>query len=728
MAKTKTTPTKRSSSKNKKPKSKEHFPFSLNARPDTVDFRDLMYVPTLHEVSPIITLEEYRSRCGGSVTILDQGKEGACTGYALANVANFLLRSRKVNPDKEEVSPKMLYRFARRYDEWPGEKYSGSSARGAMKAWHKHGVCSNKMEEYWDSIKVRGGDDKGYRMLIDDSRSRPLGAYFRFNHKDLVAMHSAMAEVVILFVTANVHESWRKPIKKYAGRSSEGKNIYESVIEFNPKDFTILGGHAFTIVAYDLDGFWVQNSWGEKWGDGGFAKLSYDDWLINGTDVWVARLGAPVKLSSGDANSSAYSLSKTLKNESSFYQFRSHVISLDNDGLLKQEGTYGHGKNSLTHIISGMDVTINTWKKKWSKRRILLYAHGGLVPEDSVLQRLSDYREALLNNEIFPVFFMWHSDFWSTVRNILNEALTKRNTKDGPGGIRDFMMERADDFFEYTSREPGRLMWGEMKKNALGACSSEGGVTKYLSLLKEKIQSDKSNQYEIHLIGHSAGSILLGPVVEFLKNNSMDISTCTLWAPACTVEFFFKYYQPAIESNFIKDFNLYTLTDTAEQNDDCASIYNKSLLYLLSNSFEEVPRVPVTLPYGTPILGMEKFISTVFWGNEEKARINNDQMGRHFELCRQNALKLSRLMDKYNIDWIRSPSDNQLCSSQTHGGFDDDKKCLESSIAAILKQTASFKSGRNKMKSDFQIRPSKVSIDERVDKLTKKQEILNLNS
>ena len=39
------------------------------------------------------------------------------------------------------VSPRMLYELARRYDEWPGEAYEGSSARGAIKAWAKHGVC-----------------------------------------------------------------------------------------------------------------------------------------------------------------------------------------------------------------------------------------------------------------------------------------------------------------------------------------------------------------------------------------------------------------------------------------------------------------------------------------------------------------------------------------------------------------------------------------------------------
>src|SRR5262245_12947556 len=111
----------------------------LDARPDTLDFRDKMYVPSLIEVPTHISLDEYKKK---KLQVLDQGKEGACTGFGLATVANYLLTCRQVVPDSNPVSPRMLYEMARRYDEWPGENYSGSSARGAMKGWHKHGVCS----------------------------------------------------------------------------------------------------------------------------------------------------------------------------------------------------------------------------------------------------------------------------------------------------------------------------------------------------------------------------------------------------------------------------------------------------------------------------------------------------------------------------------------------------------------------------------------------------------
>jgi hypothetical protein len=42
--------------------------------------------------------------------------------------------------------------------------------------------------------------------------------------------------------------------------------------EYKPK--TKRGGHAVAIVGYTPDGFIVRNSWGTRWGDGGFAYAS----------------------------------------------------------------------------------------------------------------------------------------------------------------------------------------------------------------------------------------------------------------------------------------------------------------------------------------------------------------------------------------------------------------------------------------------------------------------
>ena len=57
---------------------------TLDARPDTLDFRDLLYTPTLVEVPPIRPLARYRKT---KVPVQDQGADGACTGFGLATTA-----------------------------------------------------------------------------------------------------------------------------------------------------------------------------------------------------------------------------------------------------------------------------------------------------------------------------------------------------------------------------------------------------------------------------------------------------------------------------------------------------------------------------------------------------------------------------------------------------------------------------------------------------------------
>ncbi len=302
----------------------------LNARPDTVDFRDLMYVPTLVEVGTAIPLDRYR-RIG--VPILDQGEEGACTGFGLATVVHYLLRTRRVKKDTKSISPRMLYAMARRYDEWPGESYEGSSCRGAMKGWHKHGVCAERLWKHDRDQPDFTLNDK----RSADAQGRPLGAYYRVNHKDLVAMHAAISEVGVLYASAAVHSGW-DDVKS------------DGVIPFNDR-VKMLGGHAFAIVAYDRSGFWIQNSWAEDWGLDGFARISYADWLNNGADVWVARLGVPIEPL---ARTAAVGTSFTASRRARAYacdDVRPHIVSLGNEGQLRASGNLGTTPEAVRRIL-----------------------------------------------------------------------------------------------------------------------------------------------------------------------------------------------------------------------------------------------------------------------------------------------------------------------------------------------------------------------------------------
>jgi Papain family cysteine protease len=616
-----------------RPRAKAEVPRRLDARPDTLDFRDHMFEATLIEVPTERPLANYLK---AAVPILDQGEEGACTGFGLATVIHYLLRTRKVVPDRGEVSPWMLYEIARRYDEWPGERYEGSSARGAMKGWHKHGVCS---KAHWAK---EDHDPERYRVRFAEALRRPLGAYLRVNHKDVVAMHSAISEVGVLYATATVHDGWDRV----------GAN---GAIQYDPTTSMITGGHAFAIVAYDRDGFWIQNSWGRSWGRRGFGHINYDDWLAHGSDVWVARLGAPIEFRSHRTVSRGVGVASGGSRSYMFCDLRPHIISVGNNGLLRTEGTYGTSAEDVKEIFDHVADQVD------SRRHLLIYAHGGLVAEDSAIQKIADLRVPMLEAGIYPISIIWKTDFWTTLKNILEDAVARRRPEGFLDSSKDFMLDRLDDALEPLARViGGKSQWDEMKENAIAASQPGGGLALVADLLRDLTKRFRS--LRIHLVGHSAGSILLGGLVERMATGSkgVPIETCTLWAPACTMDVYRYQYLPSIRSGAIRNFTLFTLTDKAERDDVCANIYHKSLLYLVSNAFESALQ---TAPFlrernGEPLLGMAKFVSRL------------------------------PPTERSNWDWVQAPNGNpnsslEASAAKAHGAFDDDPATLASTLGRI---------------------------------------------
>ncbi|MEM8837875.1 MAG: C1 family peptidase, partial [Pseudomonadota bacterium] len=298
----------------------------LDARPDRIDFRDREFRPqlvSLPDKYPTIEqiglfLEQYQQKD----MILNQGSEGACTGFGLAAVINYLNWYRKAmdhwradgitHPTElpeppAKVSEWMIYNTARLYDEWEGEDYSGSSCRGAMKGWHKHGVCT---QEHWP--KAGPGNDDSWSQ---NAARRPLGAYYRVNVQSISDMQAAIYEVGAVYCSARVHSGWffgemtEAPAAEVYHLTENGQTTERSlpVISLSP---VRRGGHAFAVVGYTARGFIIQNSWGPDWARtwgqarsvipnaaGGFALITYEDWVLNAHDAWVGALAAPMLVS-----------------------------------------------------------------------------------------------------------------------------------------------------------------------------------------------------------------------------------------------------------------------------------------------------------------------------------------------------------------------------------------------------------------------------------------------
>ena len=344
---------------------------------------------------------------------------------------------------------------------------------------------------------------------------------------------------------------------------------------------------------------------------------------------------------------------------------RPHIVNLGNDGLLSAEGKYGTSRDDVRNIVQNdLPRIAGAWKTK----RVLLYAHGGLVSATAAVQRVAEYREALLGAEVYPLAFIWHSDYWTTLGNILSEGLRQRRTEGFLDSAKDFMLDRLDDLLEPIARRlTGKAEWDEMKENAEGATKDGGGGLAVIDELTTLKRRAGFKDLEIHIVAHSAGSILMGSLVKRLTAERQPIATCTLWAPACTMDFFHQTYGAALDlpagERRLGRVSLFTLTDEAEQDDNCAQIYHKSLLYLVSNAFEAQSRIPVLRPDGTAILGMEKFIA-------------RDQ-------------KLGALIKAGLVEWIKAPNPDAPGSDTAsrathHGDFDDDRPTVRATLARIV--------------------------------------------
>jgi len=156
---------------------------------------------------------------------LDQGREGACTGFAISH--NLGTTPRKMGGIDNPFAQHRYYR-AREEDEWPGENYEGSSVLGACEAARKDGLIKSY---YWCKSLQEILHALGYLGTVD------MGCdwYTDMMHTD---------------VNGYVHVTGG-----------------------------VAGGHSIQIGAVDMQKQAVRldNSWGPDWGVKGSAWLSFKD-------------------------------------------------------------------------------------------------------------------------------------------------------------------------------------------------------------------------------------------------------------------------------------------------------------------------------------------------------------------------------------------------------------------------------------------------------------------
>ncbi len=604
----------------------------LDARADRLDLRDRPYTPRVVNLPPEFPsrqavqkhLPDYLS--AKADRILNQGTEGACTGFGLAAVINYLFWAR--DGHTQNVSPRMAYHLAKFYDEWPGEDYSGSSCRGALKGWHKHGICERSLWPYTVDANNKALPFEPPQAGWDtDAVKRPLGVYYRVDKRSVVDMQAALVEIGALYVSADVHGGWDMVTAKK--RFTNYDKLPVIAFDAHTK---IDGGHSFALVGYTAEGFVVQNSWGRDWGMSGFALMTYADWVANGTDAWTVSLGAPITshqtlggsprayvaasggLSSGLAGA-ASSLPSSSPTGQAYWQQRTTVQALERMVVM---GNNGMPINRLVECADAPQAVAQVTRhnalgyfaqhkvgKVGKVKRMVVYVHGGLNGEEDSVTRTSILTPYFEENGLFPLFITWKSGAGEIISDILEDK-AKAVGSELPfsagilDGIKNTALDAWDKAIELLAQNLGaKSIWSEMKQNAmLGAQAGNALalIAQELAALRQDLMA-KGHSLELHVVGHSAGSIVLGHMLDLFSSaaSPQKLASCSLYAPACTVAFANAHYIPAVEGGKIlekKNFHIDVLSDGREKSDTVGP-YQKSLLYLVSRALEDMHKMPI---------------------------------------------------------------------------------------------------------------------------------------
>jgi hypothetical protein len=162
-----------------------------------------------------------------------------------------------------------------------------------------------------------------------------------------------------------------------------------------------------------------------------------------------------------------------------------------------------------------------------------------------------------------------------------------------------------------------------------------------------------NNPVRLHLVGHSAGSIVASFMIDRLIGDGLkSFESVSFLAPAVRLDTFDRLVRPQLDAGRVKRFQQFHLTEHAEESDPTCGPYRRSLLHLVSESFEGGTT--------TPILGMQKFF---------------DPYLKTLPVATQNRIRV-----------FASPASNgpDPVASSTHGGFDDDPGTRQRVVDFIL--------------------------------------------
>lgn len=241
-------------------------------RPDKPDIRDLKFSAPKHLVGSLPSKVDLRSGCPAPY---DQGELGSCTGQAIGGDVHFNLI--KQDPTKAFQPSALFIYYNERVLENSINEDAGAEIRSGIKTLVRWGVCP---EQYCPYV-VSKFKTKPSKMAYNNALPHRIDKYMRIRHVEN-DLKSCLADGFPFVFGIMVYENFESDEVAKTG-----------VVPMPGSRDKALGGHAIMCVGYDDEErkFLLRNSWGFKWGMGGYFTLPYEYVLSNdlSDDFWTIR-------------------------------------------------------------------------------------------------------------------------------------------------------------------------------------------------------------------------------------------------------------------------------------------------------------------------------------------------------------------------------------------------------------------------------------------------------
>lgn len=598
-----------------------------DARADPPDARDLIYQPSLRPMRPRIDPRQDAGEGWWSTALVrDQADLPSCVGHAIAAATDILLERERLENGSKSPRPAfqaygipfasaiMLYGNARLHDEWPGERYAGTSLRGGLKAFQHNGVSSEVSAQLeWTRENL---DDVAWRWharreVQAEASETVLGSYRRVVTR-LDDLHAAISEVGLVVATARVHDGWLAP---------QG-----GTIPFNPADSAgahqrIRPMHAFVIIGFVEEGFLIQNSWGRGWGAEGTAVWRYDDWAANIFDAWVMKLAvrapAAFRHSFGPQGLVAPSDSEhaTLFRVTRL-DVLGHFVPISNARLL-DTGRF-HADRRLVEQIAELIADEQDGRAP-APRHLLLYFMGGTRSLEEAARAVRVLHPIYRRHGIWPVFIPWETAMLEAVLREVRHVIGTVSEKVGARSVRDPRAPRlvesavADVALKMRATVLGTIP--AILANGVDGEASTPGDDLFGVLINALAPHHDAGRMSLHVAGHDIGAHLAAEFVGFAGASwgNTVFSSVHLVAPLLTREMLDRTILPILawrdegrvnrrarrKSPVVEHLRIYHLHQTVEAGDAFAQNYARSWPELWARAEAAAPGVfPHTVDRG----------------------------------------------------------------------------------------------------------------------------------